>query len=147
MMLDGLMVVIKMEAKSQFVIVVQEIRYQCYITGFDYKCGHDNGWAYVPTQGNATCNSCGKTLSGKWSMENNPSNNSYFHTTTGRYLGISDGYFLYGSNPYWVYSYCKTCWIKEIKKILPSLGIINSDLQNKLNLTENELQNKKNECA
>ena len=29
-------------------------------------------------------------------MENNPKNNSYFNTTTGRYLGISDGYFLYG---------------------------------------------------
>ena len=104
---------------------------QCYITGYDYKCGHDNGWAYVPTVGNATCNSCGKTLSGKWSMENNPSNNSYFHTTTGRYLGISDGYFLYGDSPNWVYSYCKPCWIKEIQKILPRLGLKPSDYQQK----------------
>ena len=102
---------------------------QCYITGYDYKCGHDNGWAYVPTQGKATCNSCGKTLTGKWTMENNPSNNSYFHTTTGRYLGISDGYFLYGDNPNWVYSYCKPCWIKEIQKILPRLGLKPSDNQ------------------
>ena len=116
---------------------------RCYITGFNskcghdvgwaygrnYKCGHDNGWAYVPTQGKATCNSCGKTLTGKWTMENNPSNNSYFHTTTGRYLGISDGYFLYGDNPNWVYSYCKPCWIKEIQKILPRLGLKPSDNQ------------------
>ena len=96
---------------------------QCYITGYDYKCGHDNGWAYVPNSGNATCNSCGKTLNGKWSMENNTNNNSYFHTTTGRYLGISDGYFLYGDNSNWVYSYCKPCWIKEIQKIVPKIGI------------------------
>ena len=72
-------------------------------------------------------------------MESNSSNTSYFNTTTGRYLGISDGYFLYGGNPNWVYSYCKPCWIKEIQKILPSLGISNSDLQNKL-------QNKQKEC-
>ena len=94
---------------------------QCYITGYDYKCGHDNGWAYIPNS--ATCNSCGKKLSGKWMMESNPQNKSYFNTSTGRYLGISDGYFLYGGNPDWVYSYCKPCWIKEIQKILPSLNI------------------------
>jgi len=62
---------------------------QCYITGYDFKCGHDNGWAYVPiqtnVQNNATCAACNKTLNGKWSMENNPSNNSYFSCTTGRY--------------------------------------------------------------
>ena len=102
---------------------------QCYITGYDYKCGHDNGWAYVPSI--ATCNSCGKTLSGKWTMENNPQNNSYFNTTTGRYLGINDGYFLYGGNPNWVYSYCKPCWIKEIQKILPMLGLKQGDAQQK----------------
>ena len=96
---------------------------KCYITGYDYKCGHDCGWAYVPNQQNATCFSCGKTLNGKWSMEFNSSNNGYFNTTTGRYLGISDGYFLYGGNPNWVYSYCKPCWIKEIEKILPILKI------------------------
>ena len=96
---------------------------KCFITGYDYKCGHDCGWAYEP--GCATCNSCGKQLSGKWKMESNPQNNSYFNTTTGRYLGISDGYFLYGDNPNWVYCYCKTCWIKEIRKILPILNIDN----------------------
>ena len=94
---------------------------KCYITGYDYKCGHDCGWAYVPNQQNATCFSCGKTLNGKWSMEFNSSNNSYFNTTTGRYLGISDGYFLYGGSPNWVYSYCKPCWIKKKKKLLPIL--------------------------
>ena len=103
---------------------------KCYITGYDYKCGHDNGWAYVPNQPNATCNSCGKNLNGKWSMETNERNISYFSWTTGRYLGISDGYFLYGDSPDWVYSYCKPCWIKEIEKILPSLGLANGDQQN-----------------
>ena len=95
---------------------------KCFITGYDYKCGHDNGWAYFPNQKNATCNSCGKNLNGKWSMETNYKNDNYFNTTTGRYLGISDGYFLYGDSPNWVYSYCKPCWIKEIKKILPKLN-------------------------
>ena len=102
---------------------------KCYITGYDYKCGHDCGWAYVPNQNNATCYSCSKALNGKWSMESNQQNNSYFGTTTGRYLGISDGYFLYSGNPNWVYSYCKPCWIKEIEKILPSLGILNKEHQ------------------
>ena len=96
---------------------------KCFITGYDYKCGHDCGWAYEP--GCATCNSCGKQLSGKWKMESNPQNNSYFNTTTGRYLGISDGYFLYGDSPNWVYCYCKPCWIKEIRNILPRLNIDN----------------------
>jgi hypothetical protein len=98
----------------------------CFITGYDIKCGHDNGWAYAPnpnSNANATCTSCSKVLSGKWSMESNASNNAYFNTTTGRYLGIGDGYFLYGGNPNWVYSYCYPCWIVQIKGILPSLGI------------------------
>ena len=102
---------------------------KCYITGYDIKCGHDNGWAYLPSNNNATCYSCSKALSGKWSMETNESNNSYFGSTTGRYLGISDGYFLYGGNPNWVYSYCKPCWIKEIEKVLPSLGIMKKEIQ------------------
>ena len=117
---------------------------QCYITGYDYKCGHDCGWAYEPEQKNATCYNCGKALNGKWSMENNPSNNGYFHTTTGRYLGISDGYFLYGDSPNWVYSYCKPCWIKEIQKILPRLGLNTNDNQEQLTNLKNknsELQN------
>ena len=51
---------------------------QCYITGYDYKCGHDNGWAYVPPPKNAACNTCQKTIDGKWCMENNSSNNLFF---------------------------------------------------------------------
>ena len=85
-------------------------------------------------------------------MENNPKNNSYFNTATGRYLGISDGYFLYGGNPDWVYSYCKPCWIKEIQKILPSLGLATKDtqetissLKNNISDLENKLNNKENE--
>ena len=102
---------------------------KCYITGYDIKCGHDNGWAFLPNQSNATSYSCNKTLNGKWSMETNESNNSYSGTTNGRYLGISDGYFLYGNNSNWVYSYCRTCWIKEIEKVLPNLGILKKEHQ------------------
>jgi len=29
---------------------------------------------------------------------------------TGRYLGIQNGYFLYGGSPNWVYCYCLGCW-------------------------------------
>ena len=110
-------------------------------------------------QQNATCNTCGKVLNGKWKMETNPSNTNYFSCTTGRYLGISDAYFLYGANPDWVYSYCKPCWIKEIEKILPSLGLANQDqinliselknknieLKNIINKKENEIQQMKHE--
>jgi hypothetical protein len=78
-------------------------------------------------------------------MESNSSNASYFNTTTGRYLGISDGYFLYGGSPNWVYSYCKPCWIKEIQKILPSLGISNSQLQTTLQDKQKECDKYKNE--
>lgn len=85
-------------------------------------------------------------------MENNTNNTSYFNTTTGRYLGISDGYFLYGNNPNWVYSYCHSCWVKEIQKILPSLGLENkenqktiSDLKNNINELKNKIQTKENE--
>ena len=116
---------------------------QCYITGYDYKCGHDNGWAYI-SNNPATCASCGKSLSGSWQMESNSNNKSYFSSTTGRYLGISDGYFLYGGSPNWVYSYCKPCWIKEIQKILPSLGLDSSNYQSQisnLNNKNSELQN------
>ena len=56
-------------------------------------------------------------------MENNSSNNLFFITSNGRYLGISDGYFLSKDNPNFVCCYCKPCWIKEIKKLLPKIGI------------------------
>lgn len=35
----------------------------------------------------------------------------------GRYLGIKDGYFLYGGRPDWVYVYCQACWRKEIMRL------------------------------
>ncbi len=95
--------------------------------------------AYVPNE-NETCFTCGKTLNYKWSMESNTSNNSYFHTTTGRYLGISDGYFLYGWNPNLVYSYCKPCWIKEIQKIVPTLGIQTNENNESINNLKNKNQ-------
>lgn len=78
----------------------------------------------------ATCAACGTTLSGNWSMESNPSNSGYSTSSTGRYLGISDGYFLYSGNPNWVYSYCRNCWIQQIKSILPSLGITEQIIAN-----------------
>ncbi|KAM3147555.1 hypothetical protein pb186bvf_000362 [Paramecium bursaria] len=34
--------------------------------------------------------------------------------STGRYLGVTDGYFLYSESPNWVYCYCKPCWQKQI---------------------------------
>ena len=43
------------------------------------------------------------------------------YARTGRYLGISDGYFLYDSQPNWVYCYCQPCWQAEILK-LPFVG-------------------------
>jgi chromosome segregation ATPase len=36
------------------------------------------------------------------------------YETTGRYLGVTDGYFLYGELPNWVYCYCKPCWQQNI---------------------------------
>ena len=76
----------------------------------------------------ATCAACSTTLNGQWSMESNPSNASYVNCPNGRYLGINDGYFLYSGNPNWVYSYCKNCWITQIKSILLSLGIAGAEV-------------------
>ena len=86
-------------------------------------------------------------------MELNSSNNSIFNSTTRRYLGVSDGYFLNMNRPDLVYSYCKSCWIKEIEEILPRLKITskkqklifelehkNSDLQNIIKNKENEIK-------
>ena len=101
----------------------------CYITGYDIKCGHDMGYAYIQgsEQNTATCKTCGKKLNGKWSIGKNASNNSNEMN-----LGISDAYFLSGDEPNLVYSYCKSCWKKEIQNILPKLDItINSDNSNK----------------
>ena len=103
-----------------------------YITGYDIKCGHDNGYAYhtpPPATGNAQCLSCSADLGGKWSMENNPSNAGYQNSLTGRYLGVPNGYFLYYGNPNWVYSYCRPCWIKELHKLAPSIGLTTSNEQ------------------
>lgn len=55
----------------------------------------------------ATCANCGTTLSGSWSMESNPQNAN--QGSTGRYLGISNGYFLDSGNPNRIFSYCKNC--------------------------------------
>lgn len=55
---------------------------------------------------NAVCISCSKQLTGMWDVTE--CGGSY--KETGRYLGISDGYFLYGANPDWVYCYCLPCW-------------------------------------
>ena len=77
-------------------------------------------WAYITAsdQNRATCKTCGKKLKGEWCIGKNGSNKS-----NGRTLGISDAYFLSGDQPNLVYSYCKSCWKKEIQEILPKLGI------------------------
>ena len=56
------------------------------------------------------CYTCRKQLTGTWNM----TESSETFKETGRYLGITDGYFLYGGTPYWVQCYCKTCWEKQI---------------------------------
>jgi hypothetical protein len=57
----------------------------------------------------AECFACKKALTGSWNMTIHPG-----FEKTGRYLGISDGYFLYGESAHWVYCYCKSCWEKSI---------------------------------
>ncbi|KAM3147541.1 hypothetical protein pb186bvf_000348 [Paramecium bursaria] len=58
----------------------------------------------------ASCNQCSKVLQGGWNVTE--SNEAY--KRTGRYLGIPDGYFLYGVLPNWVYCYCQNCWEKQV---------------------------------
>eukprot|EP01121_Diplochlamys_sp_Union-15-3_P012390 TRINITY_DN3704_c0_g3_i1.p1 TRINITY_DN3704_c0_g3~~TRINITY_DN3704_c0_g3_i1.p1 ORF type:complete len:406 (+),score=80.86 TRINITY_DN3704_c0_g3_i1:81-1220(+) len=58
----------------------------------------------------AQCYTCSKTLNGSWNM----TKQGTAHERTGRYLGITDGYFLYNDQPNWVYSYCFPCWQKQI---------------------------------
>ena len=118
----------------------------CYITGFEIKCGHNNGLAYSIEKSSisATCATCNKDLKGYWSMESNTANAPYQNCSYGRYLGILDGYFLYGGSSNWVYSYCRVCWIKQIKSIIPSIGfsdqfIINEN--NQLNIENIKLKN------
>jgi len=60
------------------------------------------------------CAACQTNLLGQWNMT------AGFDTTfaeTGRYLGIKDGYFLYGEQPNWVYCYCKNCWTNQINAL------------------------------
>lgn len=61
----------------------------------------------------AECFTCKTQLQGSWNLTE--CGTSY--PKTGRYLGIQDGYFLYGENPNWLYVYCKTCWKAEILKL------------------------------
>lgn len=70
---------------------------------------------------------------------------TYSCDKTGRYLGISDGYFLYDGDPNWVYCYCLSCWQNAIL----SLPFIPKDqqlqlLQHKLTTTDAELASCKN---
>ena len=55
------------------------------------------------------CNSCHTALTGSWNMTTDAK-----YAETGRYLGITNGYFLHGEHPNWVYCYCKTCWQRQI---------------------------------
>lgn len=66
------------------------------------------------------CYACGKALNGTWNMTSCSG-----YEMTGRYLGISDGYFLYSGSPNWVYCYCYDCWQKQIL----SLSFVNPKLE------------------
>eukprot|EP01083_Nonionella_stella_P073926 200218_1 len=63
----------------------------------------------MAAQAGAKCYTCNKALTGNWNMT---TCNGY--DQTGRYLGVTNGYFLHGQNPNWVYSYCQECWKKHI---------------------------------
>ena len=59
------------------------------------------------------CFICKTALNGSW----NVTSGGNIYEKTGRYLGITDGYFLYSEYPNWVYVYCKNCWQQEILKL------------------------------
>jgi chromosome segregation ATPase len=90
----------------------------------------------------AECFACHKTLQGAW---NTTSASSSFEKT-GRYLGINDGYFLYGEQPNWVYCYCKTCWQSEVLKLsfVSKVEQLNS-LQQQLDASRAESASYKNQ--
>ena len=92
------------------------------------------------------CAQCSKGLSGSWNMTK--SGNSY--DQTGRYLGISDGYFLYSGSPNWVYCYCLECWKKQVL----SLGFVQQEIQKYKTIVDSlpqtvitELQEKKTKLS
>eukprot|EP01100_Stratorugosa_tubuloviscum_P013460 TRINITY_DN674_c0_g1_i1.p1 TRINITY_DN674_c0_g1~~TRINITY_DN674_c0_g1_i1.p1 ORF type:complete len:289 (-),score=15.03 TRINITY_DN674_c0_g1_i1:77-943(-) len=88
----------------------------------------------------AQCYKCSKALVGSWNM----TESSTTYQKTGRYLGISDGYFLYGSSN-WVYCYCQTCWQSSINSLSfseTSLQLQQANNQvTQLNTTKSTLEN------
>lgn len=85
----------------------------------------------------AKCTTCSKALNGAWNMTK--SGESY--NQTGRYLGISNGYFLYGGSANWVYCYCQDCW----KKHILSLSFVKEQFKNiKESLPQNYIPNLEN---
>jgi septal ring factor EnvC (AmiA/AmiB activator) len=71
----------------------------------------------------AECLTCKKALQGSWNM----TAASTPYEKTGRYLGITDGYFLYSEGPNWVHCYCTTCWQKAILTLpfIPTVKQVN----------------------
>src|SRR3990167_5460989 len=86
------------------------------------------------------CYTCSKTLGGQWSMTDaGPT-----YAETGRYLGVSDGYFLYGGSANWVYCYCLDCWKKHVLALSFVTAEINTQKASVTTLTAQttELNNK-----
>lgn len=61
----------------------------------------------------AQCYTCNRALEGDWALRASTSKDP----KVGRYLGIKNGFFLYGGRPDWVYVYCEGCWRKEVMKL------------------------------
>lgn len=80
----------------------------------------------------AECKTCNKVLVGSWNMT---TSGNECDDKTGRYIGVTDGYFLYGNNANWVYSYCHACWEKEINQ-LPFVQQQQQELANRINALE-----------
>jgi len=86
----------------------------------------------------AECFICKYALSGSWNVTT--CGTSY--EKTGRYLGITDGYFLYQEYPNWVYVYCKSCWQNEILK----LSFVQARISQSVNASQNKSDNDPIKC-
>eukprot|EP00347_Sterkiella_histriomuscorum_P011641 403371674 len=85
----------------------------------------------------AQCFTCKVNLNGHWVLTECGDT----FKTTGRYLGIQDGYFFYSGNSYWVYSYCKGCFenqvlscplvTNKVQELTSQISILTQQLQQK----------------
>lgn len=63
------------------------------------------------------CHKCHAALEGEWNL---PHNSPDGNEKNGRYLGITNGYFLYDW-PNWVNCYCHTCWKAQLLELAPTI--------------------------